>query len=80
MFNHNYDNMLVNALEVFDKSTTRNNKHFQESIKLQVSASRDQFLSNAKNCNGSFQKTLVFGLRLSLGVLIIQTEIQKKWP
>ena len=53
-----YDNMLVHVLEVFDKSMTRNNECFQESMKLQASDSRDQFLSNAKNCNGKSPKDL----------------------
>ena len=56
MFNHSYDNMLVNTLEVFDKSMTRNNECFQQSMKLQASASRYQFLSNAKNCNAKSPK------------------------
>ena len=34
MFNHCYESMLVNVLEVFDQSMTRNNKCFQESMKL----------------------------------------------
>ena len=45
-------------MEVFDNSMTRNNECFQESMKLQTSASRDQFLRNAKNCNGKSPKDL----------------------